>query len=213
MSNVYNVTSKLESTKPLVPLDLNDVKFIVLHHIDAFNASYLDVNTWHKKDNEWICAGYNEYIRKNGSVYILRGDNVGAQTEGYNSISYGIAVEGNFNIEEDMSKAQFDAIVERIRFNKARFKNYQCTVPHRQLYNTTCPGKYFPINAILSKMEVKPMEREHWAQKFFDKLKIAGLDIKEMRFNDNITRGEAFAIQAQTIDWVLKTIADAERNK
>jgi hypothetical protein len=206
MSNVYNVTYKLEPLIPLTPLYLNDVKFIVLHHIDYPYATYLDINTWHKDTNGWTCAGYNEYVRKDGSVYILRGDNVGAQEEGFNKISYGIAAEGNFNSEQDMSKAQFDAIVSRIVFNKARFRNYQATVPHKQLCNTTCPGQYFPINSIMNKVEVKSMPVEHWAQKPFDRLKVLGIDIKEMRFDDKITRGEAFALKVQMAEWVLKLL-------
>lgn len=128
---------------PLVPLDLNNVKYIIVHHADAAVASPEDIHRWHS-ENGWSGFGYNEYIRKDGTVYIGRGDNIGAQCLNYNSISYGICCEGAYDTEENVPSEQLNSLVARINYNKARFKNFVEVVPHSRFFQTSCPGKYFP---------------------------------------------------------------------
>lgn len=152
---IITVTDKLEPFKPLLPLDHNKVEYIILHHVEAKIASWETVNKWHKS-NGWNCFGYNEYILKNGDVIIGRGDNIGAQCQSYNSRSYGIAVEGNYGVEEYMPQAQFESLIKRIRLNKERFPNYKETVPHERFYPTLCPGRFFPMSKVL--IEVNRIE-------------------------------------------------------
>ena len=42
-------------------------------------------------------------------------------------------------------------------------------------------------------------EKEHWAQKHYDSLIAKGMEINETRFDDPITRGEAFALLDQIV--------------
>jgi hypothetical protein len=137
-----------------IPLNLDNVKYIVLHHPKATTASPDEINEWHLGKGWNGGFGYNEYVRKDGTVYIGRGDNIGAQCQNYNSKSYGICCEGNYEIETEMPEAQKLAVIERIRFNKPRFPNYQLTAPHSQFVETECPGKYFPMVEILKRIEV-----------------------------------------------------------
>ena len=142
---------KLQS-KNWIPLDLNKVLYIIVHHIDAAYANPSDINQWHL-NNGWSGGfGYNEYIRKDGTVYIGRGDNIGAQCAGMNSSSYGIACEGDYDVETVMPIAQFNSLVERIKFNSARFPNFLETTPHSRFVNTSCPGKYFPFLRMLQEI-------------------------------------------------------------
>jgi len=127
---------------PLTPLNLANIKFIVIHHTASATATPEQIHEWHLA-NGWAGAGYNEYIRKDGFVWILRGDNVGAHASGYNTNGYGICCEGNFDLETTMSNAQFTSLVERVKFHAARFP-HAALVKHSDVGSTACPGKYFP---------------------------------------------------------------------
>jgi hypothetical protein len=132
----------------LIPLNLDKVLFLVIHHPDAKIATPEQIHQWHLEKG-WAGAGYNEYIRKDGTVYIMRGDNIGAQCQNMNSKSYGICCEGNYDIEQNMPQAQLDALVERIKYHKSRFRNLVEVGPHKKYCPTSCPGKYFPLDRVL----------------------------------------------------------------
>jgi len=198
--NVIDVFEELKPTSPLIPLNLDNILNIVIHHPESSHCTWQDINKWHKRQG-WNCAGYNEYIRKSGTVYILRGDHIGAQCQGHNSSSYGICCEGNYEVETMMSDIQKQVLVERIQYNKARFRNYKLTGPHSLFYPTDCPGKYFPMADILKKVEVVKVEenKSHWAQESLDYLKSKGIVINEIRFDDKITRAEILVLLAQVV--------------
>ena len=155
--NIEIVTDMLDPVKPLIPLNIAGIKYLVLHHIEADSASWQDINQWHK-ENGWNCGGYNEYIKKDGTIIIMRGDNIGAQTLNMNSISYGIALEGNFNNHIIMPPDQYNSLMERINYNLKRFPSSVLTVPHRELVPTECPGKFFPLVKILSDINTNDLE-------------------------------------------------------
>lgn len=148
------IQSNLTFSKPLVPLNPEKVLFIVLHHPDAKTYSPEQCHADHLK-NGWSGAGYNEYIRKDGTVYILRGDHIGAQCANNNSKSYGICCEGDYNSEKEMPQAQFDALVERLKYHKSRFKNLVGIEPHSKFNATSCPGRYFPLQKVYDALEPK----------------------------------------------------------
>lgn len=147
--NITVLTNTLNWRFPLTPLNLPGVKYIILHHAEAETATPEDIHEWHlERDNgTWAGFGYNEYIRKDGSVYIGRGDNIGAQCLGYNSISYGICCEGNYETETEMPTAQKEALIERLKYHKGRFNNAQI-VGHKELNDTSCPGRFFPLSDV-----------------------------------------------------------------
>jgi hypothetical protein len=139
---------------PLLELDPNKVKYIIIHHPGAIKATIQDIHRWHL-GNGWSGIGYNEYITKSGKVYIGRGDKVGAHcadsVTNYNPISYGICTEGDYNLEKTMPEQQFHALIERIKVAQAKFKN-AIVVPHKQLTATSCPGKYFPWGRMITEL-------------------------------------------------------------
>lgn len=141
---------------PLIPLDLDRVNYIVVHHPAWKNVNPDEIHTDVLTDpskKDWAGFPYNEYIRKDGTAYIGRGDFIGAQCAGYNSISYGICCEGDYDTEVIMPEIQKQALIERIKYNKARFPNYRFTVPHSRFSETSCPGKWFPMAEILKGVE------------------------------------------------------------
>ena len=138
--------------KPLVPLDLLKVFFLIIHHIDAKYATPEDIDGWHT-DKGWNGAGYNEYIRKTGECIIMRGDNIGAQCLNMNSKSYGIALEGDYNVETTMPEAQMKKLVERLQYHQNRLPNKVEIVKHSKFVATSCPGQFFPFQMMLGLVE------------------------------------------------------------
>jgi hypothetical protein len=151
------ITDKLQPKQKLIPLDLNKIKYVLVHHPGADNYPWEQCNADHKNFG-WSCAGYNEYVYKNGEVYILRGDNIGAHCAGMNSTSYGIACEGNYNKPGDMPAAQYNSLLQRIHYNLMRFPNKVTVMPHSAFYATDCPGKYFPMTKLLSDIQIDDKE-------------------------------------------------------
>lgn len=188
------IDAKLKFKNPLVPLDITKLTHIVVHHLAASIATPNDIHNWHLA-NGWSGAGYNEYIRKDGTVYSLRGDNQGAHCLGYNEIGYGIALEGDFD-KEIVTKIQYDILIERLQINKARFPNLKRIVGHREVGSTTCPGKNFKLPIMLPEIIKAP---DHWAQNAFNELNLKGIKINETRFDDKITRAEIFVLLNQII--------------
>jgi hypothetical protein len=118
------------------------------------SATWQKLNNLHKTEKGWNCAGYNEYIRYNGDVFILRGDNEGAHTLGYNGVAYGIACEGDYEQLQTMPQVQYSVLVERIKYHRNRFSRKNVVVvPHSQLVATSCPGKYFPMTKLLAAID------------------------------------------------------------
>lgn len=140
------VETNLIWNKPLEKLDINDIIFIAVHHLDALNATIEEIHIWHLEKG-WSGCGYNEYIRKDGTVYIGRGMHIGAHTQNFNHCSYGIALEGNFNIENP-TQEQLNSLVERIKYLKESFPSKVRVIGHYGLNNTDCPGKNFPLAKI-----------------------------------------------------------------
>ena len=144
------ITPNWDWRYPLTPL--KNVKYIILHHAAASRYTAEQVHNQHRNQTFttskgetqfWNGGGYNEYIHKDGTVYIMRGDHVGGHTEGYNSISYGIGCEGNYDIET-MSETQLRALRERVKCNMTRF-NAELK-RHGDFNRTSCPGRNFPTN-------------------------------------------------------------------
>lgn len=187
------IQTNLKYNGLLVPLYPEAVIYQVVHHLKAKFATPEDIHKWHL-DNGWSGAGYNEYIKKDGTVYILRGDNVGSHCKGFNSVSYGIALEGDYDTESTIPIEQYNSLIKRLKYHSGRFPK-ATIVGHKELVSTDCPGKYFDMEQL--KNDVKGARTmEHWAKKYFDFIQEQGLGLHEERFDDNITRGELFKVIA-----------------
>lgn len=194
------IKSDFNYRSPLIPLNLDAVQYIIPHHISWARATpqqiHNDVLTDPKK-KLWSGFPYNEYITKDGTVYIGRGDFIGAHCENMNSISYGIACEGDYDIEMIMPKAQFESLIERIRYNSGRFKNYRCTAPHRKFSNTSCPGKYFPIAEVLKRIEVRNLTLQEAIKLLADEKVINNTEFRQ-KVCDTVMFEKEFVIAAAT---------------
>ena len=211
------INPNLQFRGALTPLNLNNVRYVVKHHIAGDNRTAEQIHQQHLNLG-WLGAGYNEYIRRPGDVFIMRGDHVGAQVLGYNTISYGIGHEGNFDIAgAHMPQAQFDAGVERAIHHLERFPNARL-VGHRDLIPTACPGRNFPWDRMVEEIgrrmspdkiadyEEYVVDMTHWATEYFHLLRELGVEIHEERFDDNITRGESFAMHARILMLMMNAV-------
>lgn len=180
----------------LKPLVIENLKYIVLHHIAFSSASAQMIHNWHI-NRGWLGAGYNYYVKKDGKVEELRGLNVGAHVLQYNTVSIGIAFEGDFSYEQ-MSTKQFEAGVEFIKYLKENVKQDLKIVGHKEINQTNCPELNFPLKRMKDAVNIK-----HWCDDIFSNLIKHGLKIHDKRFDDKITRAETFAVLNQLLE-VLK---------
>ena len=128
---------------------LNKPSMIVIHHAAHPSANILDVHRWHKQKG-WSGFGYHFYIAKDGQVCRGRPENtMGAHCKGYNKISLGICLQGNFQVEK-VNKIQLNALTELCQYLRDKY-NISTVKGHGELKSTSCPGLNFPL------MEVRSM--------------------------------------------------------
>lgn len=124
----------------------NNPKIIILYHAEISNCKIEDIHLLHL-NNGWSGCGYNYFIKKDGAIYKGRADNaIGAHCLSYNDMSIGICTEGRFNIER-MGDAQYNSLKELIRYLQNKY-NIGKIYGHRELNETECPGKNFPLSRI-----------------------------------------------------------------
>lgn len=123
-----------------------ETNMIVMHHsgVATYQQTMESLLNFcrHQYENG---IGYHFIIDTDGSV--TRGRDiecVGAHAKGYNSISIGICLRGNFEVEKPTT-AQTVAMVDLIKDIRKRFPNTKITY-HKDLNATACPGKNFPYS-------------------------------------------------------------------
>lgn len=130
---------------------------IILHHAAAEHCTPEDIHRWHL-NNGWAGAGYHFLVTKDGKIYRLRPeDTVGAHASGSNSDSIGICAEGNYDYET-MPEAQKKSLIWLINYLKNKY-HITKVIGHRDVNNTSCPGKNFPFDEIVNgkpSEDVKP---------------------------------------------------------
>lgn len=128
---------------------------IILHHSGVSVLQSIEViHNYHKNTNKWAGIGYHFYVRKDGSIYRGRPEEmIGAHAYGANSDSIGICAEGNFN-EETMSDIQKNAIKELVAYLKEKY-NITKVQRHSDTIATTCPGKNYPFDDIINGQVIK----------------------------------------------------------
>lgn len=127
------------------------VKYAVVHHSDTPQCfTELDckrrvknIQNYHMNHNGWDDIGYNFLIGGDGNVYEGRGaDIVGAHVRGYNSVSLGICVIGNYQTASPTRKTlnALKNILDCMKRRKKLKSDYSLK-GHRDLGRTTCPGR------------------------------------------------------------------------
>jgi N-acetylmuramoyl-L-alanine amidase len=126
--------------------DGNNPNLLILHHAEASICTIEDIHKWHL-NNGWCGVGYHFFVRKDGSIYRGRPENViGAHCLGYNTNSLGVCAEGAY-MTETMPEAQKQAIIELGKYLCSKY-GIQNIKGHKELNPTDCPGINYPLNNI-----------------------------------------------------------------
>ena len=120
---------------------------IILHHAAAVKTDAAAIHAGHLA-NGWNGIGYHYYVRKDGTVYRGRPENMKGSHAGSaaNADSIGICFEGNFEIEE-MNNIQTEAGAELVANILARYPDLTI-IGHQDVNATACPGKNFRMDEI-----------------------------------------------------------------
>lgn len=116
----------------------NKTTALIIHH-SCGTGSVSIIHRQHLNQG-WAGIGYHYYIRKDGQIYSGRPQwAVGSHCKGFNSISLGICLEGNFEKEEP-TKEQLSSLKWLVEYLGNLFP-IQKIYGHRDLNATLCPGK------------------------------------------------------------------------
>ena len=126
---------------------------LVLHHA-AGNGTAEAIHNLHLK-NGWAGIAYHYYVRKDGSIYRGRPENMrGGHTTGHNHHTIGICFEGDFSAEA-MSSAQLEAGQKLVADIRKRYPGI-AVKRHSEYNSTACPGKNFPFVLMTDPIEGSP---------------------------------------------------------
>ena len=119
----------------------------ILHHTGCSQATPEQIHQWHL-NNGWSGAGYQLYVRKDGTIYLLRPlDCVGAHAYGSNSNSVGICCEGNFEVEQ-MTDEQVKSVSWLLNtYLKEKYGKLPVK-KHKDVCATSCPGKNYRFDEV-----------------------------------------------------------------
>ncbi|WP_231181820.1 peptidoglycan recognition family protein [Clostridium botulinum] len=126
----------------------NNPKMVLLHHAEWSNCSVEDIHRCHIVDKGWSGIGYHYFVRKDGSIYKGRPDNViGAHCKGHNTNTLGICAEGDY-MKEVMPAAQKQAIIDLCIYLKQKYSGIVFKGHKEAPYSTNCPGVNYPLQKI-----------------------------------------------------------------
>ena len=121
---------------------------IILHHAAAKTCTAQQIHSWHLA-NGWAGIGYHFFVRKDGSIYRGRPEDVlGAHAGSNNYDSIGVCFEGSFD-KEQMPAVQRQAGAELVAYLKQKY-GIRKVQKHSDVNATGCPGTHFPFDAIAS---------------------------------------------------------------
>lgn len=127
--------------------DRMSTEAIVLHHLSA-DWSIHQVHEYHMTRG-WFGVGYHFQVDKDGTIWSGRPlMSLGAHTVANNHNTIGIAVRGRYDtVDRHMPDAQFNALVELIRYLQAQFGEIP-VYGHGYFNATACPGRFFPMEEV-----------------------------------------------------------------
>lgn len=144
-----------------------DWKYIVLHHTATDSGSVESIHESHlqnkdKSGKPWLGIGYH-FVIGNGEGMgdgeieptfrwkeQMHGAHAGASDPEYNQRGIGICLVGNFE-EKPPTSAQMSAVKTLVQTLKSEYRiSSGRIIGHRDVRETECPGKLFPMESVLS---------------------------------------------------------------
>lgn len=119
------------------------LEYIVIHHTASTrDMTVQEIHQLHLNQGEnWKGIGYHFYIDKQGVIWRGRPEEMsGSHALDYNSVSIGICLSGNFEIEKPTEK-QIQSVTNLVKYLRKKYGDFKL-VGHRDLNATACPGQY-----------------------------------------------------------------------
>jgi len=147
---------------------LNKVNKIIIHHPVA-DWTVKRTHDYFINKQGYNGIAYNYYIQKDGQGFYGRSDPnqeyEGAHTSGRNDDTLGVSFEGNFQVDQ-MSAKQLQMGIKVVSELCIKHKlTSNDLLPHSAVGNTVCPGKNFPmvalmdgVNKELNEVKLKPVK-------------------------------------------------------
>jgi len=151
---------------------LQAVQFIVVHH-SASPPTWTveDIDRIHKTEKKYAGIGYHFVVTADGVAHRARPEDLqGAHCAGYNHLSLGVCLVGDFSRDVPPDK-QLDTAADLCRWLLARYPNARLA-PHRELSATECPGNKFPWQKFV---EMVKMTELNWKEQIMERGKMASL--------------------------------------
>lgn len=141
---------------------------IIIHHTASPDVFAATIHQWHL-NKKWSGIGYHYLIRANGSIERGRPENaIGAHAIPANGDGIGIVLTGNFEQDKPTS-AQLDSLVKLVRDIQGRYGGKLKVLKHKDVDATACPGRNFPWQVFLQRLEEKGgdenLNLEEWQEK------------------------------------------------
>lgn len=167
-SNSYKSTASYSPWAPPSGVEKN-WRAIVIHHSATDTGNVASIDDYHRNNNGWDGIGY-DFVIGNGSgcgngevdsTFRWTEQRTGAHcktdaSNWANESAVGICLIGNFNDSRPTS-SQMTSLKKLVRFLSERYD-----IPASKIYghnttpghstNTSCPGKYFPMSSVKSKL-------------------------------------------------------------
>ncbi len=163
---------------------------IVVHHSASADVPAAEIHAWHLVRG-WAGIGYHFVIRKDGSIERGRPQQaVGAHAgKKCNEHSIGICLCGNF-MKELPSEPQLISLIELVVWLKNYYKASAGEIDiklHRQVTATECPGKLFPENKFINRLQQvldNKLIIDEWKLEVMQEAQAAGLIQKDHHPDD-----------------------------
>ena len=137
----------------LIPLRVQQVENIAIHHMAHPTWGFWDVHGFHKNIRKWNGIGYNYFVTSSGDIIQGRGNFVGAGVAGINSKTINIGFQGDFHGVSRITDIQFNAGVRLIKHIMKQYPNIRKIDGHKGYSATNCPGQHFPLKEMLTLKE------------------------------------------------------------
>lgn len=139
--------AKLNWRGPLTPIT-QKIEKIICHH-PASTGTMEANHRFHRETRGWNGLGYSYWVDYDGSIFEVRGRNVGAHSgSNWNDRSYGICFRGNFEVEQ-MRDQQVEAgawlCAKLLREESLSMDDI---VGHNKVAATLCPGRNFRMREL-----------------------------------------------------------------
>lgn len=139
--------SNLNWRAPLTPIT-RPIEKIICHH-PASRGTMEANHDFHRNTRGWNGLGYDFWIDFDGTIYEVRGRNVGAHSgANWNGRSYGPCFRGNLH-EHEMTDEQLESgiwLITKLCREEGLTTNE--IVGHRDVSATVCPGKNFRMKEL-----------------------------------------------------------------